>query len=180
LIEVRDDLGEDSVVADEALARLPPFPIKDYLVELLRAGKLTSMGRQPDEMRYRDLSAADWSGLEVLERNGLQVAVSCETGGRANHLFIRLSQADVLREFPELTVKPNQLTAESSRPSLAEVLQDALRENPNLTQTEGEEIARRRGAIFVRKNLRALWKTFGGKTKPGPRGPRQNCAKPAA
>jgi hypothetical protein len=111
----RDDGGDDlsecrgeelqrqapSETGDDALVRVPLFPIEDHLIQLLRAGTIKSMARRPSEDRYQDLSAADWVGLEIAEKVGLKMARS-----EGSYLFVLLSQPDVLREFPELPAAP--------------------------------------------------------------------------
>ena len=93
------------------LAPLPLFPIEDHLVQLLRAGRIKSVGKRPSESRHRELSAADWTGLEIAELVGLSVAKS-----EATCLFVMLSQPDVLREFPALPIEPKPPSTE--RPDL--------------------------------------------------------------
>jgi hypothetical protein len=61
---------------ESALARHPLFPIEDHLVQLLRAGRIKSLGKRPSERRHQELSAADWMGLEIAELVGLSVAKS--------------------------------------------------------------------------------------------------------
>ncbi len=65
-------------------------------------------------------------------------------------------------------------------PTLKEVLCESLRDNPNLSQTEAGKIARSKGLVFSRQQLRGLWEGSGGSTKPGPRGRRKNRAEPMA
>jgi hypothetical protein len=93
------------------LARLPLFPIEDHLVQLLRAGRIKSLGKRPSERRHQELSAADWMGLEIAELVGLSVAKS-----EATCLFVMLSQPDVLREFPALPIEPKLPSTETARP----------------------------------------------------------------
>ena len=93
------------------LARLPLFPIEDHLVQLLRAGRIKSLGKRPSERRHQELSAADWMGLEIAELVGLSVAKS-----EATCLFVMLSQPDVLREFPALPIEPKSPSTETARP----------------------------------------------------------------
>ena len=97
-----DSQGQEQPESDESdLARLPIFPIEDHLVQLLRAGRIKSLGKRPSERRHQELSAADWVGLEIAELVGLSVAKS-----EATCLFVMLSQPDVLREFPALPIEP--------------------------------------------------------------------------
>ena len=61
-----DSQGQEQPEGDESdLARLPLFPIEDHLVQLLRAGRIKSLGKRPSERRRQELSAADWMGLEI-------------------------------------------------------------------------------------------------------------------
>jgi hypothetical protein len=89
---------------ESALARFPLFPIEDHFVQLLRAGRIKSLGKRPSETRHQELSAADWMGLEIAELVGISVAKS-----EATCLFVMLFQPDVLREFPELPIKHNRI-----------------------------------------------------------------------
>ena len=52
----------------ESWTRLALFPIHEYLVDLLRSGGIASLGKPPHEVRFQDLSAADWKALEISER----------------------------------------------------------------------------------------------------------------
>ena len=128
------------------LARLPLFPIGDHLVQLLRAGRIKSLGKRPSERRHQELSAADWVGLEIAELVGLSVAKS-----EATCLFVMLSQPDVLREFPALpsepkspygTARPNDSSAQSNRGGRGD------------TQAEAEKFARKAGVTEGRKKIR--------------------------
>jgi hypothetical protein len=146
-----------------ALARHPPFPIEDHLLQLLRAGRIKSLGKRPSEPRHQELSAADWMGLEIAELVGLSVAKS-----EATCLFVMLSQSDVVREFPALPIKPKS-------PDLMTVLHDEIEaKGAILTQAEAEKFARKAGVTEGRKkNPRAL-KALGGSSTAGPKGPRKN------
>ena len=107
-----DSQGQEQPEGDESdLAQLPLFPIEDHLVQLLRAGRIKSLGKRPSERRHQELSAADWMGLEIAELVGLSVAKS-----EATCLFVKLSQPDVLREFPALPIEPKLPSAEAARP----------------------------------------------------------------
>ena len=110
-----DPQGQEQREGDESdLARLPLFPIEDHLVQLLRAGRIKSLGKRPSERRHQELSAADWMGLEIAELVGLSVAKS-----EATCLFVMLSRPDVLREFPALPIEPKSPSTE--RPDLMTV-----------------------------------------------------------
>ena len=96
---------------ESARARHPLFPIEDHLVQLLRAGRIKSLGKRPSERRHQELSAADWMGLEIAELVGLSVAKS-----EATCLFVKLSQPDVLREFPALPIELKLPSTATARP----------------------------------------------------------------
>jgi hypothetical protein len=96
---------------ESALARHPRFPIEDHLDQLLRAGRIKSLGKRPSERRHQELSAADWMGFEIAELVGLSVAKS-----EATCLFVMLSQPDVLREFPPLPLALKLPSTETARP----------------------------------------------------------------
>ena len=136
------------------LARLPLFPIEDHLVQLLRAGRIKSLGKRPSETRHQELSAADWMGLEIAELVGLSVAKS-----EATCLFVMLSQPDVLREFPALPIEPKSPSTE--RPDLMTVLHNEIEaKGATLTQAEAEKLARKARVTEGRKKIRAALKAF--------------------
>ena len=138
------------------LARLPLFPIEDHLVQLLRAGRIKSLGKRPSERRHQELSAADWMGLEIAELVGLSVAKS-----EATCLFVRLSQPDVLREFPALPIELKLPSTE--RPDLTTVLHNEIEaKGATLTPAEAEKIARKAGVTEGRKKTREALKASGG------------------
>ena len=151
--------------------RLALFPIREYLVDLLRSGAIASLWKRPGEVQFQDLSAADWKALEISERGGVLVAVSQEPDLREKCLLVLVSREDVQREFPSAPAPPADLKA---------ILSDAIRGNPNLGQRGAFKIARDAGAKEPRKKILDLLKTLGGASKPGPKGPRKNCATPPA
>jgi hypothetical protein len=152
--------------------RLALFPINEYLVDLLRSDRIASRWKPPGEVRFQDLSAADWKALEISERGGVLVAVSQEPDLREKCLCVLVSREDVQREFPSAPAP--------SAPDLKAILSEAIRMKPNLGQREAVEIARDAGAKEPREKIRDLLKTLGGTRKPGPKGPRKNCATPPA
>jgi hypothetical protein len=154
---------------DESWTRLALFPIREYLVDLMRSGTIASLWKPPGEVRFQDLSAADWKALEISERGGVLVAVSQEPDLREKCLLVLVSREDVQREFPS-----------APAPDLKGILSDAIRGNPNLGQRGAFKIARDAGAKEPRKKIRDFLKTLGGSKKPGPKGPRKNCATPPA
>jgi hypothetical protein len=150
---------------DESWTRLALFPIREYLVDLLRFGTIASLGKPPREVRFQDLSAADWKALEISERRGVLVAVSQEPDLCEKCLYVLVSREDVQREFPSATAP--------SAPNLKAILSEAIRIKPNLGQREAV-------AKEPREKILDLLKTLGGSRKPGPKGPRKNCATPPA
>jgi hypothetical protein len=156
----------------ESGTRLALFPIQEYLVDLLRSGTIASLGKPPHEVRFQDLSAADWKALEISERGGVLVAVSQELDLREKCLSVLVSREDVQREFPSAPAP--------SAPDLKAILSDAIRVDPNLGQREAVKIARDAGAKEPREKILDLLKTLGGSSTRGPKGPRKNCATPPA
>ena len=132
------------------LARLPLFPIEDHLVQLLRAGRIKSLGKRPSERRHQELSAADWMGLEISELVGLSVAKA-----EATCLFVRLSQPDVLREFPALPIELKLPSTE--RPDLMTVLHNEIEAKGATLETSGgrENCAEGRRHRGSKKNSRS-------------------------
>ena len=159
-----DSQGQEQPEGDESdLARLPLFPIEDHLVQLLRAGRIKSLGKRPSERRHQELSAADWMGLEIAELVGLSVAKS-----EATCLFVMLSQPDVLREFPALPIEPKSPSME--RPDLMTVLRNEIEaKGATLTQAEAEKFARKAGVTERRKKIREALKALGGSSTTGPK-----------
>ena len=154
----------------KVLSRDTLFPIEDHLVQLLRAGRIKSLGKRPSETRHQELSAADWMGLEIAELVGLSVAKS-----EATCLFVMLSQPDVLREFPALPIEPKSPSTE--RPDLMTVLHNEIEaKGATLTQAEAEKFARNAGVTEGRKKIREALKALGGSSTTGPKGPRRNRA----
>ena len=73
-----------------------------------------------------------------------------------------------------------ECAAAMAGPSLEDVLSESLRENPKLTQTKAEKIAREAGVTEGRNEVREQFKRLGGITKQGPREPRKKRAAPTA
>ena len=113
---------------------------------------------------------ADWKALNIRERGRLGRRVP-RAGPCEKCLCVLVSREDVQREFPY---------AEPSAPDLKAILSEAIRREPNLGQREAFKIARDAGAKEPRKKILDLLKTLGGSRKPGPKGPRKNCATPPA
>ena len=165
------------------------YVISRASVELLRAleaGTLLATGIDTANGNRRELRPLEWCDLQFVEidpptKDGPQLyrkGLSTDdfAAGRIEPVFreVRVSVADVLRIFPA------NARRDWSAPSLEAVLRHLLSENPKLTQIEIVKIARERGATEPRKKIRAMWKTLGGSSKPGPRGPRKNHAAPSA
>jgi hypothetical protein len=101
--------------------------------------------------------------------------------------LIRLPEAEIEHVWPELaahdSLVPNagEMDQRKSLHPLREVeieslLREQLLENPNLTGNDAFKIARERGAIMPREKIREIYRSLGGSTKPGPKGPRKNRA----
>ena len=155
------------------------FPTIRYLEHLFRTGVLCAIANRPGEPKAYELSKLDWAGLEIASgRDSRRLGVwrignvSMEGGGDFEN--VRVEREAVLRVFPA------EWSETAVAADLKSILREALRDNPNLTQTEAEKIARDRGAIETREKIRDVLKNLGGSTKPGPRGPRKNRAGPAA
>jgi hypothetical protein len=152
---------ERSEVSEDAPMRLPLFPIEDHLVQLLRAGRIKSLAKRPSEERYQDLTAAEWVGFEIAEMVGLKVARS-----EGNCLYVLLSQPDVLREFPELSVEPK--SASVTPPDLMVVLREGIEaKGAMLTQAEAEQIARKARVTEGRGKIREALRILGAQTRQG-------------
>jgi hypothetical protein len=89
---------------------------------------------------------------------------------------------DVLVSVEELKRECAAMIAseDSSPRDLESVLRTALRDNRRLTQKEAEKIARERGAVEKRPEIRDLLEKLTGSRKSGPKGPRKSRAAPSA
>jgi hypothetical protein len=167
-------------------ARLSPFPLEEYLQRLLRTGRIRSLRKRPGEAEYHALSSADWNDLEISEKDGLRVAMSILPTTYGDYLFVQVSQADVLREFPAeppgAAAAPEAEVAAAAQRSTDEEVEAWLRlleqEKRNIpAQDACWEIARKRYPQLTRDDVVARHKAVWPTAKPGPRGPRKNRPK---
>ena len=108
-------------------------------------------------------------GLEISELVGLSVAKA-----EATCLFVRLSQPDVLREFPALPIELKLPSTE--RPDLMTVLHNEIEaKGATLRPAEAEKIARKAGVTEGRKKLAKPSELWEGQAQQGPRKNRANA-----
>ena len=152
----------------------------------LEAGTLIATGIDATSGIRREIRPLEWCDLQSvgidlaapeLYRRGLSAAdLATRAEPEFRELLVR--REDVLRVFPE---NAGETEDQSVSPcDLEAVLREAIDQNPKLTQEQALKIARDAGAIEPREKIRDMLKSLGGSTKPGPRGPRQNRAGPAA
>ena len=183
-VRVEDVFSMKDLTFDKPEPEGPPelglreeFPTIDYLLSLFRAGRLAAIANLPGEAKAYQLSKGDWTLVEIAvggdpPRLGVRRIASAGAAGETGFENVRIKREDVLRVFP---TGPHAAAAD-----LEAILREAKRQDPNLTQSAAEKIARERGAIEPREKIRALLKRLGGSSKPGPRGPRKNRADPTA
>jgi hypothetical protein len=161
----------------------------DILEDILPSGKVHGFGvsAAAPAAGQRPIEIIEWASASA--RNKLRVlnvrqgrleprqGVSFEQFPAILNIYVSIE--DLERESAEAI---ERLRREANlAPSLKAVLREKIdREGRMLTQVEAEKIARARGAIETRKEIRRVLKTLGGSTKRGPKGPRTKCAEPAA
>jgi hypothetical protein len=164
------------------------FPIIDYLLFLFRTGRLRATGNLPSGGFSRQISPEDWAALEIRTDNHLHRICVWRTGGYfelddqmdaapyGDIVNIRVRRDDILLEFP--ADPPERNFAEHE---VREVIRAAIRANGGyIGQEKGAEIVRAKFPGFGKKRAMALVKEETGNEKPGPKGPRNNRAKPRA
>jgi hypothetical protein len=86
------------------------------------------------------------------------------------------------RRWPKVVFRWKDVVAAfpTSGPSVRDVLSELLTANPKLTQNQAWDIIKSRCENARRQDIRDLWETLGGLSRPGPRGPRKNSAESLA
>jgi hypothetical protein len=144
------------------------------LEKLLASGRVRGVGVSAAgrDIGQRLIEAHEWASHQLeIRRNLLATPTRKEPERLPPILDVLVSAEDLKRECAAM------LASETlAAPDLESMLRELRLKNPNLTQTAAEKIARERGALGRRQQFRDLWKTLGGSSKPGPRGPRKNRA----
>jgi hypothetical protein len=156
---------------------LPVFPVGDYLLELLRAGRFKAVGNLPNEALARELSVSDWRGLTIALANDTERLRVWRLGnnqrvGDGDIEHVRVARDAALKAFP---ADPPQV------PQIQATDEDARRVIREAMASRGDFISQKNGARIVRaafpgfKATRAmeLTKELTGNTTPGPQGPRR-------
>lgn len=178
-----DYVNRKEVQGPWRLLRHETFPIEDYLLQLFRTERLMAHANLPENPVARALTKADWGGLEIAvggDRRRLSVwclGRVCKTG-EGDFQNVRVEREAVIREFPEGRPSPIQSTTALISDDVARaVIREALGEAGGyFSQEKGAEIVRAKYPAFGKKRAMQLVKELTGNEKPGPKGPRKNCA----
>ena len=162
---------------------IPVFPVCDYLLELLRAGRLKAIGNLPSEPLARELSVSDWSGLTIslatdTERLRVWRLGNNPRVGDGDIENVRVAREDVLKAFPADPPPPPKPTP------IQPTVEDARRVILDAMASSGGFISQKNSAKIVRSvypNFNAtrameLTRELTGNTKRGPRGPRRKSS----
>jgi hypothetical protein len=146
------------------------FPIKDYLLFLLRSGRLKATGNLPGEILSREISPSDWGGLEI--RCGELSGMLCVW--RADNIS-RWENADFEEPSPEgdlanVRVARAAVLAEFPSEGLDAVLVRAANQGDGaLTQATAEKAAKDAGVYQNRESVRNALERLGIAGKQGRR-----------
>jgi hypothetical protein len=152
-----------------------PFPIEDYLLRLFRQGALIAFANRLDDPVARELTPADWGGLEIAiggEHRRLLVWATGHVGKaiRGDFENVRVAREAVLLQFP---VEPPVNEGPASDVAARAVIREALSLSGGfISQEQGAEIVRRKFPGFPKMRARQLVRELTGNDKPGPKGPR--------
>jgi hypothetical protein len=174
--EVTDPKGVDSYSS-----QWPPWfhRTNEYLVALMRKGRINSRAKRPGEAEYSALSSADWNDLEISEKDGLTVAKSILPTTYGGYRFVQVPQTDVLREFPAeppvADAAPEAEAAPTARRSsnreIKTLLLAAEEKEGRLTQKRALEIVPGNAPPGYpqapRAAVRKVWGTLHPDAKPG-------------
>jgi hypothetical protein len=147
------------------------------LEKVLPSGRVGGFGvsAAASEKGQQPIEAHEWASRWLDVRRNL---LATPAGKKPEHFpairDVLVSVEDLERECDAAIAAEDQSLP---GPDLKSVLRKALQDNRSLTQTEAEKIGR---SIATREEIRSSWKTLGGSSKPGPKGPRKNRAAPSA
>jgi hypothetical protein len=153
----------------------PLFPVGDYLLELLRAGRFKGVGNLPKEALARELSPSDWGGLIIALANDTQRLCVWRLGnsqrvGDGDIENVRVARDDVLKAFPADPPPPVEPTDEDAK----RLISDAMASRGGfISQKNGARIVRGVHPNFNFTRAMTLTRDLTKNTKRGPRGPRQ-------
>ncbi|MGO9418988.1 hypothetical protein [Roseiarcus sp.] len=139
--------------------------------------KIASTGISQQERIRRLIRPEEWCDLKVC---GSHPAAGYFFDGLCPKAEMGVAFRNILVPVKELLSVFPAKASEGDHPTLEAVVRDLLQDNPNLTQVEAVKIARERGVIEPREKIRAMLKSLGGSSTPGPKGPRKNRAEPSA
>ena len=171
-----------------------PFPTEEYVLFLLREGRLTASGSLPSEVLGRQISSVEWRGLELsIDPSHSRVGVfklnskSRSSAPKQRSVVfenVRIPRDEILGLFPADPPKVEHSTKSNvSDESVLALIRAAICRSENdgfVSQEKGAEIVRKTYPNFDKKRAMSLVKRLTGNTKPGPRGPRKKRAENSA
>ena len=165
------------------IVRLDPFPTIEYLQRLFCVGNLKAIGNLPNDPIGRVIEAKDWGGLEIavggeLRRLGVWRLGNLRNDGHGDIEHVRVAREEVLREF---LAEPPRAKASEPAPfsdgDARKLILAAMDENGGfIAQEAGAEIVLAAAPGFGKKRAMNLVRSLTKNDKPGPKGPRKNCA----
>jgi hypothetical protein len=168
--------------ADFGDQRLGRFPTTNYVLHLLRMGRLLGRVCLLGETLGRDLMPDDWAMLEIAP-GGLYDRLCVwrrfpPTKDRNGDIErVRVRRGEVLKEFPSEPPPREEPSKEASDEDARRIIREAMAANGGfISQKKGAKIV---GAEFPGFNMQRamdLVKGLTQNTKPGPRGPRQKLS----
>jgi hypothetical protein len=144
--------------------------------KVLRSGCIGGFGVSASARQkgHRPIEPHEWASRQLDVRCGLLATPPGKRFDTHPHILdVLVSVEDLKRECAAMITNEDSVA-----PDLESVLRELRHENPSVTQTAAEKIARERGALGGRPEIRRIWKTLGGSSAPGPKGPRKNRAEP--
>jgi len=168
---VRDFVARPEVQGPPQRVVFHSFETEKYTLFLLRSGRLTSTGNLLGETSSREISSADWAGLEILvsqdkARLGVWKIGKVSHGVEGDIENLRVRRDKILEAFP----------VDAPKQTLDQVLRDAAkRRDGTLTQANAEAIAR---TSFVFKDREAVRRALVRLGIQGKQGRKKNAKTP--
>jgi hypothetical protein len=156
---------------------LGKFHTASYVLRLFREGRLKARGFLPGEALARDLTADDWTMLEI-EVGGIHERLCVwrtfppAKDGNGDIEKVKIRRAEVLILFPA-SAPPKEATEDDAR----RLIREAIEANSGfIAQKKGAEIVRREFPGFNKERAMELVKELTQNTIRGPRGPRRKLS----
>jgi hypothetical protein len=180
---LREAITSPEVQGPPHVFRRNPFPTLDYVKHLFQEERLQALANRPNELEAVAISKPNWSGLEIgvggeYQRLGVWTRGRISITGYGEFENVRVSRAEVLREFPaELPQAENPSPEAVSDDEIVEIIRAASERNGGfIGQDAGAKLVRRRFPKVPRDKARKFVKRVTGSDKPGPKGPRRRGA----